>query len=398
MPDILNANGLQTKTLSEIVTDLETGFRNIYGSDINLDQNSPDGQIINIFAQASRDIRELATQINNGFNPDTAVGRILDQRVVINNIERQGGTFTIVPIAITTDRTVTLEGLDGDFNNIDGTGYTIQDDAGGEFILIDTVTLTAGTTTVNFRARDIGQVETTIGTITNPVTIVLGVTSVNNSSAAIQTGQDEETDAELRLRRQRSVAISSNGHLNGIFAALANLDGVTDVAVYENVTNSVDADGIPAHGIWCIVEGGANTDIADVIYSKKSAGADMKGDVEIDIETDSGAVFTAKFDRPTAEDLYIRFDIQPTSASAVFDQAAIKQSIVDAVSYNIGEFAETSELTVVARQAITDNGGGGVAVNMEVSDDGVAWVDYLPTPTKDAQWVLDTTRITITEL
>ena len=398
MPDILDSDGLQVKTLAEITQDLEDGLKEIYGNDINLDQNSPDGQMVNIYAQAARDLRELIVSVNNGFDPDRAVGRILDERVVINNIERQGGTFTIQPIDITTDRTVDLTGLDDSFNDINGTGYTVQDDAGNEFILIDSATLTSGTTTKNFRAREIGQVETTVGTIENPVTIVLGVTGVTNSSAASEIGQDQETDAELRLRRQQSVAIASTGYLNGILAAILNLDGVTDAKVYENVTASTDSDGIPAHGIWCIVEGGANTDIGNTIYAKKTAGANMKGDVTVDIDTDSGAVFVAKFDRPTAEDLYIRFDIQPTNASATFDQALIKASIVASLSYNIGDFAETSEITTIARAAITENGGGGVVVNVEVSDDDATWVDYLAAPTKDAQWTLDVSRITITEL
>lgn len=398
MPDIFDANGLQVKTTSEIVDDIGQDFQNIYGADINLDQNSPDGQIVNILAQVASDLRELLVEVNNGFDPDRAVGRILDERVVINNIERAGGTFTIVPVDIETDRTVDLSGLDVDFANIDGTGYTIQDDAGNSFILIDSVTLTAGTTTVNFRAQEIGAVETTVDTITNPVTIVQGVLSVNNSSAALQTGQNQETDAELRLRRQRSVAIASTGYLNGIQASLLALSGVTEAQVFENITNAVDADGIPAHGIWCIVEGGANADIADVIYGKKSAGADMKGDVKISIETDSGAFFIAKFDRPVAEDLHIRFNIQKTVSTATFNQSAIKDYIVDNLIYSIGEFAETSRATCIARDAITSLGGGGVVVDLEVSNDGATWVDYLETTTKDAQFTLDAARITITVL
>lgn len=398
MPDSLGATGLAIKTLPEIVSDLETALRNIYGSDINLDQNSPDGQLVNIFAQAAIDIRELAQQIYNGFNPDAAVGRILDERVALNNIERQGGTYTITPIELVTDRTVNLQGLDADFNDPDGTGFTIQDDAGNKFILIDSVTLTAGTNTVNFRAKNIGAVETTTGTITNPVTIVLGVTSINNPSAALQTGSNEETDAELRIRRQKSVAIASTGYLNGLLASVLNLDGVTDAVLYENVTNSVDADGIPAHGIWLVAEGGANTDIADEIYAKKSYGANMKGDTEVDITTASGAIFTAKFDRPEAKDLFIRFDIQPLTATATFNQAAIKDYLVANLSYNIGEYAETSRITCIIKDAITSLGEQGAAINVEISDDNATWVDYLTVDTLDEQWVVDAARITITEL
>lgn len=398
MPDEITSTGLTVKTLTEIITDLEDGFKEIYGNDINIDPNSPDGQLINLFAQSASDIRELAVQINNGFDPDRAVGRILDERVVINNIERQGGTFTIQPIEIVTDRTVDLEGLDEAFNDINGTGFTIQDDSGNEFILIDSVTLTAGTNTKNFRARQIGNVTTTVNTINNFVTIVLGVVSVDNPSGALSVGQDEETDAELRVRRQQSVAINSTGYLNGLLAAVLNLDGVSEAVLYENETNAVDSNGIPAHGIWLVVEGGANTDIADVIYGKKSYGANMKGTVEVEIVTASNFTFTAKFDRPTATDLYIQFDIQPIVSSPSFDEAAVKQYIVDNLTYNIGEYAETSLITEIARDALQATGGEGVAVNVEISDDDITYVDYLEAPTLDAQWVLDTTRITTTIL
>lgn len=396
MPDLLDSDGLQTKTLAELVTDLETGFRDIYGDDINLDQNSPDGQIVNIFAASGIDIRELLTGVYNSFDPDRAVGIPLDERVTINNIERKGGTFTITPVTITTDRTVNLAGLDGSFNDINGTGYTVADDAGTEYILIDTQTLVSGVHVVNFRASAIGQVETTLNTITNPVTIILGVTTIDNPSAALDIGQNEETDAELRLRRQQSVALSSTGYLNGLLGEVLNLSGVTDAVLFENVTNAIDADGIPAHGIWLIAEGGSNTDIANLIYVNKSYGSNMKGDVEIDILTDSGVIFVAKFDRPVADDLFVRFDIQPTTPSATFDQAAIKQYMVDNLDFAIGQAAETSSLTCLAVDAIAATGGGGVPINMEVSDDDATWIDFLETATKDLQWTLDTSRITIT--
>ena len=398
MPDTLNENGLQVKSLNEIIADLETGFKEIYGEDINLASNSPDGQLINLFAQASIDIRELIQETYVSFDPDQASGVVLDQRVTINNIQRKAGSYTIQPIDIVTDRTVNLQGLDADFNNPDGTGFTIQDDAGNQFILIDSATLTAGTTTVNFRSKAIGEVTTTVGTITNPVTVVLGVTSVNNSSGALSVGQDEETDAELRVRRQASVANASAGYLNGLLGTVLAIDGVTSARLYENVTNSVDADGIPAHGIWLIAEGGANTEIADAIYSKKSYGANMKGDVEVEIVTDSGAIFTAKFDRPDEENLYIRFDIQKTAPTATFDQRAIKEYIANNLSYDIGQFAETSEVTAVAKNAIANTGGGGVPVNVEISLNGSDWFDYLTVATLKNKFVLDTTRITITEL
>lgn len=398
MVDILNSNGLTVSTAIELRDALNEALRNIYGNDINLDQNSPDGQSVGIYVQAGVDLRELIASVYNSFNPDNASGRVLDERVVINNITRKGGTYTITPIDITVDRTVTLSGLDDDFNNVDGTGYTVQDNAGNEFILIDTTELTSGTTSLPFRAKNIGLVNTTVGTITNAKTIVLGVTNINNSSAPTSVGQDQETDAQLRLRRQQSVSLSSNGYANGLLGNVLNLDGVIDAKFYENVTNAVDSNGIPAHGMWLIVEGGANSDIANEIYTRKSTGSDMKGDIEVAITTESGVFFTAKFDRPDAQDLYIRFEIKETISGTTFPITNIKNYIVDNLIYGIGDFAETSEITEIASDGIVENGGGGVVINVEISDDGSTWVDYLDAPTLDAQWTIDASRITITEV
>lgn len=398
MADIIDENGITVQSLSETIAALETGLRGIYGEDTNLQQNSPDGQLVNIFAQGAQDIRELAVQVFNSFDPDSAQGTVLDQRVVINNIARQGGTFTITPITFILDRTVSLQGLDANFADINGTGFTVQDDAGNQFILIDSDTFTAGTYSRNFRARQLGRVEVAINTIVNQTTVVLGVTSVNNPSAPLELGQNEENDIQLRVRRARSPALSSNGFLNGLEAAVLAIEGVTDAKAYENVTNAVDADGIPAHGTWLIVEGGANTAIGQAYYAKKSYGSNMRGDVEVPITTPSGSVFTAKFDRPTAEDLYIRFEIKRTLSSAIFNEALIKDYIVANKTYTIGEFAETSSITAIALAAINDSGGGGVPINVEISNNGTTWVDFLEVTTLDRKFTLDDARITITVL
>ncbi len=395
MPNVFDANGLTVNTRSEEVTILNAGLQGIYGNDINLDSNSQDGQFVGIMAQLITDMLELLVQINASFDPDRAIGRVLDERCAINNVYRGGGTFTIQPITLVTDRTVTLQGLDAEFNSINGIGFTVQDNVGNQFILVDSETFTAGTYSRNFRAQMIGQVETIVDTITNPVTIVIGVISVNNPSGALEIGQNEETDAQEHVRRQRSVSINSAGYLNGLIGATLALAGVTEVKAYENVANSTDADGIPAHSIWLIVEGGANTDIGNVLYNKKSMGCGMKGAVTGTIETVNGGDFVYKFDRPSAADLYIQFEIQPTTTTPSFDIVAIKQYIADNLIYGIGQFASTSEVTLIAQAAITTTGGIGVPVNAEISDDGISFVDYLETAALDDQWVVDTSRIEI---
>ena len=398
MPDIIDATGLTVKTAAEITADLQNAWIAIFGSTVNLDQNSPDGQLIGILTQAAVDVREIALGVNASFDPDQAVGVNLDQRVVINNIQRAGGTFTIQPVDITVNATITLQGLDANANSINGTGYTVSDNSGNEFILLDTTTLTAGTTTLNFRAAMLGAVNVPVNTVTNQVTRELPVTAVNNSSAALSVGQNEETDNELRLRRQRSPAILATGYLNGLLAAVLALNGVTGAALYENYTDTTDANGIPPHCIWLIVEGGANSDIANTLYAKISFGCDMRGSVTVDITTASNGLFIAKFDRPSPENLYVAFSIKTTVAGFTFNTTAIKAYIAANQTYSIGAFAETSSLTEQAVAAIAAQGGGGVPVLMTVSIDGSTYTDFIEPSTLASQFTLDPSRITITVL
>jgi uncharacterized phage protein gp47/JayE len=390
MPDQIDSNGLQLKTLTEIREELEEDFRSIYGTDINIDQDAPDGQMINIFAQQAIDLRELLERINSSFDPEQAEGRYLDQRVALNAIKRLGGSFTFQDVDITVDRALTLEGLDGDVAELDGSGFTVKDDAGNEFILADTQTPgSAGTYTYSFRAKEIGSVTPSPNTITTPVTIVPGVTAINNPDSPSVVGQDEESDADLRLRRRASVSISAIGYLESIQAAIANIDGVTTSIVKENTTTTTDSDGVPAHSIWAIVEGGSDEDIAQALYARKSAGAGMFGAETVDITRPDGSTFTAKFDRPINQDLWIDFDISLSVGTV--DEAAIKDQIVENVIWEVGADAQAGTITAFLKGVNSDY----IITNMRVSDDGVAYSETVSVTGPQYRFVNATTRITI---
>lgn len=394
MSDSFDANGLQTATAPELRQDLETAFKAIYGDDILLDSSTPDGQWINILVQKGVDIRGLLMNLYNSFNPNNAQGAILDQRCAINNVFRKSGTFTTVNIEVTTDRSLTLSGVDEDYNNPEATGYTVQDNEGNRFVLVNTQTISAGTTSLLFRSEVLGDVIVLPDTITTPVTVVLGVISVNNPTAATAIGTIEESDQNLRIRRRQSVAIASFGYLNGLQAALLQLDGVNDAKVYENYTSETDDNGIPPHCIWVVMDGGSTEEIANTIYNKKSVGCDMKGSIEYTITTPALTQFVAKWDEATTTSLFIKFTIQPEVSGITFDVDGIKEYIASHLSYKIGEAAETSTITTIAQEAIDSVGGQGYAIEVLISDDNTNWVEYLY-PVVAKLYSID--EITITE-
>ena len=186
MPNSLTAAGLTTATQNELINNLTTGFQAIYGSDITLDPDTPDGEAINLFVEAVIDNGDLQTNIYNMMDPDNAVGVVLDQRVAINGIQRQGATFTITNVTLVLGQLVpSLQGLD----LFPSAPYTVQDNAGNQWQLLVTQTnLAAGTYALAFQAANPGQVLTVPNTITSAVTVVLGVTSINNPTTYTSLG------------------------------------------------------------------------------------------------------------------------------------------------------------------------------------------------------------------
>ena len=386
MPNSFDSYGLQTLTQSEIVEQLTADFKEIYGEDINVDSNSPDGQLINIFAQILMDQYELLSQVYTSFDPDQAVGVVLDQRCAINGIQRKAGTYTYVMLDVIVDRSVTLPGLD---ENSAEDSYIVSDNEGNQFVLANTGNLTAGTTSLRFRAMNIGKVEILPNTITTPVTIILGVTAINNPSGASEEGSNEETDAELRERRKRSVSISNQGYVDGLYSALANIPDVTAVSVYQNRGSSTDADGIPGHSIWVVIAGGSDKEIGEVMNYKVAGGVGMKGTQSVNVAQADGSVATYYFDRPTSETLYVNLDITPLDGQVIVP-SDIKSSLVNGMKFAPNETVDSSAIICYIK-SIQEN----VALTCQVSTDGTIWETVVTPTTKDKFFVMTSDSITI---
>lgn len=368
MPNQLTAFGLQVKSATDILNDLIVGMQGIYGTDINVDSNSPDGQMLNLFAQSAADILQVLVDVYDGFAVDSAYGSILDQRVALNGIARKQGTYTTTPVSVTATVAVTIYGLDQTAQPM----FTVQDNAGNQFFLNATHVFSgSGSASLTFRAVAIGQVEVLANTIVNIVTATLGISTVNNpSTSGTILGVNEETDAQLKVRHAQSFALASTGPADAISAALLALADVTDAYVVENVSDS-PVGGVPAHGIWCIVAGGTASEIAQAIYAKKGIGCDMKGSTSLTIARPNGTDFTAKWDVAETEALYVQFTINGIVAGTSFDTALIANELAAALSYKLGQSANIGQV-VSAMLTIAPNG---YLTDIGVSTDNASFFD-----------------------
>lgn len=393
MPDLIDSTGLQVKTRAEIVSEIVDGttsyrgLKSIYGQDINLEANSPDAQFVNIFAQAAVDLREMMVSVYQSFDPDKAVGRILDARCAINGIFRNAGSYSTVLVNITTDRGLLLPGLD-DYPEVGA--FTVADGSNTKFSLVSSTSVTTGTTGLTFQALTLGATTITPHALTFISTPTLGVTGVDNPSAAISVGTNEETDAQLRVRRMKAMALPARSSFDSMLSAVEAVEGVTQVALYENTTGSTDAHGVAAHGIWLVVSGGADANIASAVYARRPMGTPMQGSTTVSVVQVDGSTFPVQFSRPTPELLYIDVTLASTNGEFI-DYAGLGYRFLQESSYLIGASADSTDVVTRFRA---------LQSNVLVTDEGVSlsagsYVAQVAPSTVDKQFYLTDASITI---
>jgi uncharacterized phage protein gp47/JayE len=237
----------------------------IYGSDIVLDPSSQDGQMIAIFAQAMSDANDATIATYNSFSPTFAQGAGLSSLVKINGLRR------LLPSLSTAVGNVVGQAgtiiTNGQVTDVDGNVWNLP----------ATVTIPGGgSISVTVTAAQAGAIVEAIGNINQISTPTRGWQSFTNTSQSTP-GAPVETDAALRQRQAISTSIPSQTTLSSLYGALANLPGVTRVAVYENYTNTTDGNGLPAHSISAVIAGGVNSQIVQTIGQLKTPGAATYG-------------------------------------------------------------------------------------------------------------------------
>ena len=141
-------DGIQVQTFQEIYDELAAGYRSIYGEDINLDPDSPDGQRVAIEAQLVLDAQSFGALEYNQRDPDFALGQSLNSIIKLAGISRRPATRSQVDVEVTTGRPLTLP-----------EDYAVEDDLGQSWTTLNAIDIPPGETTVTLFAEDFGAVE-----------------------------------------------------------------------------------------------------------------------------------------------------------------------------------------------------------------------------------------------
>lgn len=376
----LDENGLQIDELTDILAELITGYREIYGADLQLTQDTPDGQRVGIEAKARHDLQELALLVYNSFDPDLATGKGLRSIAKLAGITPRPGGRTLWELEVETNRKVDLPA-----------GFTVETDGDKWETPQANQLLAPGTHTVTFQSVEWGSVPTSTGATFEILTPVLGVVGIEPTPTAF-AGSPDETEPEFRQRRWQSVQKPSHSTIGGLTAKLLDLPGVTDAIVYENPFPATQG-GLPPHSIRVVIEGGDRADIAKTIAIDKTAGvltvgAEVGTFIE-QIQRPGGngtidMIHEMHFDRPTITPLYVFCLADRKTHDDPVDITAITEAI-EAVTFKIGEDVEASQLYQYGHATGTNF----VLSNMQVSsDEGATWTQRGLKPARGAKFVI----------
>ncbi|HDL7376957.1 TPA: baseplate J/gp47 family protein [Yersinia enterocolitica] len=386
-----NNNGLEIDTFRDLFQTLSDAYKGIYGQDIDLDQESPDGQRVAIEAQARTDIEASLQWLYSQMDPDFNTGDMQQVIAKLHGLYLRPGSRSQRDLNVSTDRPVFLY-----------SGYKIRDQSNQVWFVRQNVTIPAGTTTVTFFAQDFGKVTGLIADTFTQLTPELGVLSITSDAVAV-VGRDEETPEEFRQRRNRSLENPATGSTGAIFAKVAQLTGVTDLNVGENDTKIDDVlTGIPANSIWLVAEGGAVSEIVEVMVKQKGGGTGTKGSVigryiETLIRPDGTTLQIAhdmQFDRPVYKPLHINLTAKRKVTNDPVDLDTLKEALAKRVMH-IGEEIDANEF-------YADGYGAGrvnyVLTNLKISINGITFTDAELSPGFQGKFTLDVANISITEV
>lgn len=236
-------------------------------------------------------------------------------------------TITVdgTPCTYTSDGTATREEIvAGLLADLDDEGFAALDggtDADGRArIVIEDpggLTVTAGANLTAYPAVRVAVTATETGPIAmlagspRMAVAISGVVDVASTADAV-IGRNREGDGDFWSRHLAQLSSNGTRTSDALAARLAELAGVEGVAVYDNETPIVDADGMPPHSLEVVILGGVSDQIAALIYGHKPAGIRAFGRTEQLVQyTRNGDPVVIGITRPTERYLHLEVTVTP---------------------------------------------------------------------------------------
>lgn len=241
--------GLTIASFVDIKKALILRFKQLYGDDVDVSDASADGQYITEIALLINSILQTLNNLYSDLDPSVASGKALDVLASFSNISRKPATASTCVVSLRNDGNAavsfTLSVANTKFIDINGLAWSI-DKSRPSFIpgyesSVDeyTIDIPVG------QSKQLALVCDEIGPISiQPNTIIdfMNLTTNTSTLTVVQdeagiVGTPEESDIQLRARRNSSAANEAVTVLESIKGSLLNNENIIDTFINNNTTN-----------------------------------------------------------------------------------------------------------------------------------------------------------------
>ena len=371
----ITANGPVAPTREEVESGLWNMMTQAFGSDLNTDARTPQGQIVTSLTAAL--MREHNTQVEmlNQFDPRYAFGVYQEALGAIYFQSRRAATRSVVNLEFIGSAGVTAP-----------KGFVVIDELGHEWALNGAMTIGGdGTGTQQATCLTAGEISAVPNSIITFKETIDGLDRVTNPQAAV-VGQNTESRLDFEVRRIQSVAANSKLTNNAVLGSVLNLSGVIDAYVIDNPTSGDVTVGhtnyvMPQHSLYVAVVGGDDEEIAWQVLAKGGTGCQFVGNTHVVVIDDRNEMalthpeYNVYFNRPEHVPVYFKVQVSDTSGISIANEIVMKQSIVN--QFTSGENRARIGGMVIGSSYICSLGRELRVIDIEVSLDGTAWEKYL---------------------
>ena len=323
--------GFNRPSYDEILDDMESRTKQLFGETIDTSDLSALGKFIRIIAKDIDTLYQLLEGVYYSRFPNTASGKSLERLCTFAGISRNSATAARYSVTFTGTAGATIEA-----------GYEVSDeDQSVLYYTEDDYVIGSGGTVTGYVVCDETGTEgnvtpTDINTIVNPSADVESVIGVE----LITEGDDGESDDELRQRFAKAITGAGSGTAEAIKGAVMRVSGVDDCTVIEDTTNCQ---------FKCVVAfddtEATKALIAQAIFEKKPVGVKTFGTVSVGVEGEDGETHTVYFDTTAKKYIGIQFVLETNNYFEDDGAEQIKAKIINALSlYSNGQPLYTSSL------------------------------------------------------
>ena len=257
----LTETGIVVPTTDEIKSAVQNMMYDIFGTDLDVTDETPVGRLIEAFTMLMRTTIGVNAQNANQINPTTSIGVFIDGIAAMFKLARLPATKTTV--------TATFYGNipEGYTNVTIPKGTLVGTVSGNTFSVSDDIVVTSEYEDRSFSVNGVvesveyGVVPCAVGDLIQLLEPIEGVTGVVNTSPATY-GRLLETDASLKARIEQARGFQSSSTqaiANAIWNAVPTLSGV--VVLENGHAYQVSKSGVDMkpHSIFVCVGGVSET-------------------------------------------------------------------------------------------------------------------------------------------